>query len=59
VSPVLDEAAKEIVTQKGEIERLQSVASKHPFYKYNHQWSRELQNAVRFHRTLLVFREKR
>jgi hypothetical protein len=55
VSPILEEAAKEIVAQKGEIERLQAVASKHPFYKYNHQWSRELQNTVRFYYTCMFF----
>lgn len=46
VTAVLDEAAKEIESQKEDVARLESVASKHPFYKYNHQWSRELQNLV-------------
>lgn len=47
VTPILDEASKEILTQKEEVSRLASVASKHPFYKYNSLWSRELQNLVR------------
>ncbi|KAL2359353.1 hypothetical protein RJZ56_007801 [Blastomyces dermatitidis] len=46
VTPVLDEAAKEIRAQKEDVTRLVSVASQHPFYKYNHIWSRELQNLV-------------
>lgn len=46
VSPVLDEAATKIRAQKEDVTRLVSVASKHPFYKYNHIWSRELQNLV-------------
>jgi hypothetical protein len=46
VNPVLDSAAEEIRAQKEEISRLVSVASPHPFYKYNGVWSRELQNLV-------------
>lgn len=48
VKPILDEASKEILAQKKEVTRLASVASKHPFYKYNSLWSRELQNFVRW-----------
>ncbi|KAL3464374.1 Translin [Aspergillus heterothallicus] len=44
--PVLDDATKEILAQKEEVSRLKSVADKHPFYKYNGLWSRELQNLV-------------
>lgn len=47
VKPILDESAKEIHAQKEDVARLASVASNHPFYKYNYQWSRELQNLVR------------
>jgi len=46
VKPVLDEAAKEIKAQREDVSRLVSVASHHPFYKYNFLWSRELQNLV-------------
>ncbi|WEW56826.1 Translin-1 [Emydomyces testavorans] len=46
VTPILDEATKEIKAQKEDVARLASVASKHPFYKFNHIWSRELQNLV-------------
>ncbi|KAL1960441.1 hypothetical protein VTO42DRAFT_7740 [Malbranchea cinnamomea] len=46
LSPILQEAEKEIAAQKDDVARLVSVASKHPFYKYNQQWSRELQNLV-------------
>jgi len=46
LTPILNEAAKEIRAQRDDIARLVSVASKHPFYKYNHIWSRELQNLV-------------
>ncbi|EER43743.1 recombination hotspot-binding protein [Histoplasma capsulatum H143] len=44
LTPVLDEAATEIRAQKEDVARLVSVAAQHPFYKYNHIWSRELQN---------------
>ncbi|KAL2850765.1 Translin [Aspergillus pseudoustus] len=43
---VLEDATKEILAQKEEVSRLKSVADKHPFYKYNGLWSRELQNLV-------------
>jgi hypothetical protein len=46
VKPILDQAAKDILAQKEEVTRLVSVASQHPFYKYNGVWSRELQNLV-------------
>jgi hypothetical protein len=46
VKPVLEDATKEILAQKEEVARLKSVADKHPFYKYNGLWSRELQNLV-------------
>ncbi|KAL2813136.1 Translin [Aspergillus granulosus] len=46
LKPVLEDATKEILAQKEEISRLKSVADKHPFYKYNGLWSRELQNLV-------------
>lgn len=44
---MLDEAVGEIMAQKQEVARLKAVADKHPFYKYNGVWSRELQNLVR------------
>ncbi|KAJ5674055.1 hypothetical protein N7462_009494 [Penicillium macrosclerotiorum] len=46
LKPVLDEAAAEILAEKQEVLRLKAVADKHPFYKYNGLWSRELQNLV-------------
>ncbi|EEP79737.1 conserved hypothetical protein [Uncinocarpus reesii 1704] len=46
LSPVLDEGSKEIKAQKEDVARLIAIASKHPFYKFNHMWSRELQNLV-------------
>jgi hypothetical protein len=46
VQPVLDDATKEILAQKEEITRLKAVADRHPFYKYNGVWSRDLQNLV-------------
>jgi len=46
VQPVLDDATQRILELKEEFSRLVEVASKHPFYKYNGVWSRELQNLV-------------
>jgi hypothetical protein len=46
VSLILEAAAEEIRTQKEDVSRLAAVASRHPFYKYNGVWSRELQNLV-------------
>ncbi|OKL62366.1 hypothetical protein UA08_02270 [Talaromyces atroroseus] len=43
---VLDDAANQILAQKEDISRLAQLANKHPFYKYNGVWSRELQNLV-------------
>ncbi|KAF4156215.1 hypothetical protein CNMCM6936_008978 [Aspergillus lentulus] len=36
----------EIIAQRDEVARLKTVADKHPFYKYNGVWTRELQNLV-------------
>jgi hypothetical protein len=47
VKPVLDDVTTEILAQKQEVARLKTVADKHPFYKYNGLWTRELQNLVR------------
>lgn len=47
VKPVLDDATGQILAQKDEVARLKTVADKHPFYKYNGLWTRELQNLVR------------
>ncbi|KUL89166.1 hypothetical protein ZTR_03709 [Talaromyces verruculosus] len=41
---VLDDAATQILAQKEDVSRLAEIANKHPFYKYNGVWSRELQN---------------
>ncbi|KAI9928953.1 hypothetical protein ASPWEDRAFT_103669 [Aspergillus wentii DTO 134E9] len=46
LKPVLDDATREIVAQKQEVSRLKAVADKHPFYKYNGLWTRELQTLV-------------
>ncbi|RMJ28289.1 recombination hotspot-binding protein [Aspergillus sp. HF37] len=46
LKPVLDDATREILNQKEEVARLKTVADKHPFYKFNGVWSRELQNLV-------------
>ncbi|KAL5334327.1 Translin [Aspergillus crustosus] len=46
LDPVLEEITKELQLQKEEITRLKTVADKHPFYKYNGVWSRDLQNLV-------------
>ncbi|OOF99918.1 hypothetical protein ASPCADRAFT_503855 [Aspergillus carbonarius ITEM 5010] len=46
LKPVLDDATKEIIAQRDEVSRLKTVADKHPFYKYNGVWTRELQNLV-------------
>ncbi|PYI10301.1 recombination hotspot-binding protein [Aspergillus sclerotiicarbonarius CBS 121057] len=46
LKPVLDDATKEIIAQRDEVSRLKTVADKHPFYKYNGLWTRELQNLV-------------
>ncbi|PKX92249.1 translin [Aspergillus novofumigatus IBT 16806] len=46
LKPVLDDATKEIIAQRDEVARLKTVADKHPFYKYNGVWTRELQNLI-------------
>ncbi|KAL4785641.1 Translin [Aspergillus varians] len=46
LQPVLEAVTQEILAQKEEVTRLKSVADKHPFYKYNGVWSRDLQNLV-------------
>ncbi|EEH22007.2 hypothetical protein PABG_04218 [Paracoccidioides brasiliensis Pb03] len=46
LTPFLIEASQEIHAQKEDVTHLVSVASQHPFYKYHHIWSRELQNLV-------------
>ncbi|KAL4810334.1 Translin [Aspergillus unguis] len=46
LSPVLESSTQEILAQKEEVARLKAVADKHPFYKYNGVWSRDLQNLV-------------
>ncbi|KAJ5792971.1 uncharacterized protein N7503_008949 [Penicillium pulvis] len=46
IKSVLDDATVAIIAQKQDVARLKAVADKHPFYKYNNVWSRELQNLV-------------
>ncbi|KAL4926222.1 translin [Aspergillus undulatus] len=46
LTPVLEDVTKEIISQKEEVSRLKTVADKHPFYKYNGAWTRDLQNLV-------------
>ncbi|KKK14551.1 hypothetical protein P175DRAFT_0435899 [Aspergillus ochraceoroseus IBT 24754] len=46
LKPVLADATEEILAQREEVSRLKAVADKHPFYKYNGLWTRELQNLV-------------
>ncbi|KAJ5736166.1 uncharacterized protein N7483_001291 [Penicillium malachiteum] len=46
IKSVLDDATVAIIAQKEEVFRLKAVADKHPFYKYNGVWTRELQNLV-------------
>ncbi|PYH45507.1 translin [Aspergillus saccharolyticus JOP 1030-1] len=46
LKPVLDDVTRTILAQRDEVSRLKSVADKHPFYKYNGVWTRELQNLV-------------
>ena len=47
MNPVLGDVTKAIFAQRDEVARLRDVADKHPFYKYNGVWTRELQNLVR------------
>ncbi|EFQ97148.1 translin [Nannizzia gypsea CBS 118893] len=46
INPILDDATREISAQREDIAKLVTVASKHPFYKYNYLWTKELQNLV-------------
>ncbi|RAL15336.1 translin [Aspergillus homomorphus CBS 101889] len=46
LKPVLDDVTKAILAQRDEVARLKTVADRHPFYKYNGVWTRELQNLV-------------
>ncbi|KAF6240536.1 hypothetical protein HO173_001204 [Letharia columbiana] len=45
VSSTLSEAWESISKQVETIGKLNEVASKHPYYRYNNMWSREMQNA--------------
>ena len=47
MSPTLSEALDAMGQQRDIIKRLNHAASKHPYYKYNSIWSREMQNSVR------------
>lgn len=46
MKPILDDVTREILAQKQEVARLKAVVDRHPFYKYNGLWTRELQNLV-------------
>lgn len=46
MKPILDDVTREILAQKQEVARLKTVVDRHPFYKYNGLWTRELQNLV-------------
>ena len=46
VQRMLEEARESIDVQVENIAKLNDLASKHPYYKYNNMWSREMQNAV-------------
>ncbi len=48
VRVALEEARESIRKQAQTIAKLNELASKHPYYKYNNLWSREMQNAVRY-----------
>ncbi|MCJ1450593.1 hypothetical protein MMC28_000926 [Mycoblastus sanguinarius] len=45
LSPTLSEALDAMGQQRDIIKRLNHAASKHPYYKYNSIWSREMQNS--------------
>lgn len=47
VRETLSETRASINKQVETVAKLNKVASKHPYYKYNNTWSREMQNAVR------------
>jgi hypothetical protein len=44
---VLKPSAAAIEQQASTVQQLAEVASKHPFYKYNGMWQRDIQNLVR------------
>ncbi|OQO09932.1 hypothetical protein B0A48_04287 [Cryoendolithus antarcticus] len=46
LSPVLQAAQSSIENEVQSIQRLAEVASKHPYYRYNYAWTREMQSAV-------------
>lgn len=46
VKTTLLDAQNAIEDQMVTISKLQHVASKHPYYKYNSMWTREMQNVV-------------
>ena len=43
---VVQEAERSIGEQRATIGELAAVASKHPYYKYNTMWSRDVQDTV-------------
>jgi len=47
VPSVLNAAQSNINNEIQTIQQLSEVASKHPYYKFNHAWSRQMQDAVR------------
>ncbi|MCJ1374508.1 hypothetical protein MMC20_005740 [Loxospora ochrophaea] len=45
VQPTITEASDSIAAQVTTISQLSAAASKHPYYKYNSLWTRDIQNA--------------
>ena len=47
VSGILSLATKSIADETQAIQVLETEASKHPYYKFNYAWTRQVQDAVR------------
>ncbi|RDW82175.1 putative translin-1 [Coleophoma cylindrospora] len=46
LKPVIESAENSIRLEIESVSKLSEVASKHPYYKYNGMWSRDVQNAI-------------
>ncbi|KAI9858463.1 MAG: hypothetical protein M1824_004330 [Vezdaea acicularis] len=46
LSPILEDAERSILVEVETISGLSTLASKHPYYKYNSLWSRDVQNVT-------------
>jgi hypothetical protein len=44
---VVSAAQASIANEVQSIKRLEELASKHPYYKFNYAWTRHIQDAVR------------